>query len=225
MDKIKQFFMDIYNSVKFVYDFSTDPKISRLRVFVVWFALSLVSSIAIYVTISTWQVHVPSVASQVKTTNPLISMLFGTSVLPFLFLLTNGLRGFHRIFNNMLQGIYKKFQRKTISELQEEYGEEGLELLRTVNIGRFVAGFVALEVIIVGWALLSYYLLGGNLTVLALIGYVFDDLLMGAIVFLLEGFYAISDALGATSKVYKLQLATAQSDAVTKAEVDKQIEA
>lgn len=221
MDKIKKFFTELYANIKFIYDFTTDPKISRLRVFLIWAALSVVSSSVIYVTIATWQVHVPTVSNQLKTVNPLIGMLFGTNILPILFLLTNGLRGYHKAFNDILQGIYSKFKRKTLAELQAEYGDEGLDLLRTVNIGRFVAGFVMLELIIVGWALFSYWVLGGNFTGLGLIGYIFDDLLMGAVVFLLEGFYAMKDALGATGKVYKLELATQVSDVVNKEELDQ----
>lgn len=224
MDKITKFFEDLGNAISFIWTFSTDEKISRLRVFVLWFFAAVIPSFVIYNSINHWQTHIPGLNTASQTSGVFWSMIFGTSIIPILFFITNGLRGYHKLFNELTDLIYSRFERKTLDELEMDYGSEGIEHLKAVNLGRFIGGFFTLELIIVGWATINYFLVGGNFTGLAWLGYVGDDLFMGAVVFVLESIYCIKDGLMATNKVYKLKLATVQSDAVTKAEVDEMVE-
>lgn len=206
MESIKNFFEDLWNTVKFIYNFATDKKISRLRVLAIWSLTSIIPSFLIYVTINTWQVHIPGVESAQGGGNSLVSLIAGTSILPILFFITNGLRGYHELFNKILESFFKNFQVKDLTALTNEYGaDEAYRMIKKVDLGKYVSAFVLLEFLIIGWATASYFMFGGNLTGLGWLGYVADDLLMGAIVFILEGVYCITDALIEAPKVYKLK--------------------
>lgn len=205
---IRDFFSDSLTALKFVWDFSTDPKISRLRVFLVWEISALIPSFIIYNSINHWQTHIPGVNSATQSGSILLNMIIGTSIIPLLFFITNGLRGFHKAFNSVIDFLYSRLERKSVDELQVEYGTEGIELLKRVNLGKFIAGFLLLEILIVGWATVSYFLFGGNLTGLAWLGYVGDDLFMGAVVFILESIYCIFDGIAAAPSIYRLKVAT-----------------
>lgn len=206
MEPIRNFFEDLWNTVKFIYKFTTDKKISRLRVLILWSLTSVIPSFLIYVTINTWQVHIPGVESAQGGSNSLVSLIAGTSILPILFFITNGLRGYHELFNNILESFFNNFEKRSVTSLCTEFGpEEGMKKLRKVDLGKYVSAFVLLEFLIIGWATTSYFIFGGNLTGLGWLGYVADDLLMGAIVFILEGVYCITDGLLEAPKVYKLK--------------------
>ena len=197
---------DLLNIFSYIFKFLTDPKLERLRIFILWGAIAFLPSISIYIIINTWQIHIPGVEVAITKNNPLWNMMLGTSILPILFFFTKGLRGYHIIFNNCLEFIFNKFERKSIEELEEEYGETGLNKLKKVNIGRYVAAFIVLELLILIWAIISYFILGSNITGLSLLGSIADELLLEVIVFGLEGIYCIFDAVVEIPSVYKLRL-------------------
>lgn len=204
---IKGFIDDIFSIFSFIYDFLTNDEIARLRIFFTWLAITLIPSIFIYFTINTWQVHIPQLEATVGNSgNPFINMIIGTSILPVLFFITKGLRGYHILFNEFVESIFNKFRRLSFEELEEKYGyEEAVVKVRKVDIAKYVAGFLSLEFIILGWATISYFFFGGNMTGLAWFGYVLDDLGLGAIVFILEGVYALVDGTVESSNVYALK--------------------
>ena len=205
INNVVDFFKDIYNILIFSYKFITDDKISRLRIFVSWLIITLIPSVFIYFTINTWQVHIPNIEAQ-NTTNPLVGMIVGSSILPVLFFITKGLRGYHNLFNKTIEAFFSNFKERDFDSLEEEFGAEvSSEKLRKVAIGKHVAAFVILEFVILGWATLGYFLFGGNMTGLAWFGYVADDLLLGAIVFILEGIYSIFDGIIESKDVYRLK--------------------
>lgn len=204
INELKDFFVDVFNIFKYVYDFGSSGRIARLRIFLVWLALTLIPTFFIYFTINAWQVHIPNLEGDVSS-NGLVSMLLGTSILPILFFFTKGLRGYHKLFSNIIRSLFNNFVLKSSRELEEEFGEEGLEKLRVVNLGQHVSGFLLLEFIIIGWATFSYFAFGGNMTGLAWFGYIADDLLLGALVFILEAGYCVFDAIAEAPNVYKLK--------------------
>lgn len=218
---ITNFFSDVFETIKYIYDFSTNKKISRLRVFFVWSLVALIPSFFIYFTINTWQVHIPGVEAASANNSSIISMILSTSILPVLFFLTNGLRGYHNVFNYLLEAIFSRFELVPAEELLELYGTDATEMIKKVNLGKHVSGFLMLELMIISWATISYFLFGGNMSGLGLFGYIGDDLLMGAIVFVLEGIYCIVDGIVEASHVYRLKPLFAAGD---DAKTDKWIE-
>jgi len=216
IDTISKFFIDLTSIAKYIYKFSTDDEIQRLRVLIVWFLTSLVPSVVIAFTINTWQVHIPGVEAA-QGNSSLIGYLAGTSILPILFFITNGLRGYHEMFNNILEAFFSNFEKRSMEDLIEEHGEkEALKKVKKVDLGRYISAFLLLEFIIIGWATMNYFFFGGALTGLGLAGYVLDDLLLGAIVLILEGIYSVADGLVEASTVYRLK-PMFQSQAVDKA--------
>ena len=201
---IAGFFEEVLNIFRYIYHFLNSDKIARLRILVVWSILTLIPTFFIYFTINAWQVHIPNLEGNIST-NGFVNMLIGTSILPILFFFTKGLRGYHQLFNNVLQALFNNFRLKSSTELELQYGDEGLEKLRLVNLGQHVSGFLLLEVLILGWATFSYFAFGGNMTGLAWFGYVADDLLLGAWVFILEAVYSVADALKEAPNVYTLK--------------------
>jgi hypothetical protein len=206
MESIKKFFLDIVSIFKYIYQFSTNEEISRLRVLIVWALTSLIPSFIIYVTINTWQVHIPGVELRSQGGNSFLGLVAGTSILPILFFITNGLRGYHELFNTIIEKFFDNFERRSFTSLCQEYGnEEAVKKLRKVDLGKYVSAFVILEFIIIGWAIINYFMFGNTLSGLGLFGYVSDDLLLGALVFLLEGIYCIADSIIEAPNVYKLR--------------------
>lgn len=218
---IIDFFADLGNTAKFLFDFATDKKISRLRVLLVWTLVALIPSFFIYFTINTWQVHIPGMEAANANNASIISMVFSTSILPVMFFLTNGLRGYHSVYNYILDGIFSRFELMPFDEMIEKYGEDAPNKIKTVNIAKHVSGFVILEFIIIGWATASYFLFGGNMTGLGVVGYVGDDLLMGAIVFVLEGIYSVFDGFAEGKDIYRIKVPFISNN---DAEADKWIE-
>lgn len=206
MEAIKKFFLDLGSIFSYMYQFATNKEISRLRVLIVWALTSLVPSFIIYVTINTWQVHIPGVETSTQGGNSFLGLVAGTSILPILFFITNGLRGYHELFNTIIEKFFDNFERRSFTSLCQEYGtEEAMKKLRKVDLGKYVSAFVILEFIIIGWATANYFAFGNALSGLGLFGYVADDLLLGAIVFLLEGIYCIADGIIEAPSVYKLK--------------------
>lgn len=220
MNDIKKFFLDLGRIAKYVYKFGTDDEISRLRVLIVWSFIAIVPSIVIAFTISSWQIHVPGVETGQGASLGLTGLLAGTSVLPILFFITNGLRGYHELFNVTIEKFFNNFEKRSVTSLCTEFGpEEGMRKLRKVDLAKYISAFLLLEFIIIGWATTNYFIFGGNSTSLGLAGYVLDDLLMGAIVLILEGVYSIADGIIESPKVYKLKSIGFFSGDETKGEV------
>lgn len=206
LNAIIGFFKDLGTIGNYIYKFSTDDEIARLRVFLVWFVVALIPSVAIAFTINTWQVHIPGVEVAQNGSGSVWGNIAGTSILPILFFITKGLRGYHEMFNNILEAFFSNLERRTMEDMIKEYGEkEALKKVKKVDLGRYISAFLLLEFIIIGWATTNYFFFGGALTGLGLAGYVLDDLLMGAIVLVLEGVYSVADGVLEAPSVYKLK--------------------
>ena len=206
MKGVSTFFADLVKIAKYIYKFSTDDDIARLRVFIVWFTTALIPSVVIAFSISKWQVSIPGLEVSTNTGGGIVGYITGTSILPILFFITKGLRGYHEMFNNILETFFGNFQRRSMEEMIVEYGEqEALKKVKRVDLGRYISAFLTLEFIIIGWATINYFFFGGSLSGLGLAGYVLDDLLMGAIVLILEGIYSVADGVLEAPSVYKLK--------------------
>lgn len=212
---VLNFFIDLFNSVKFIYQFFTNEKISRLRILFIWSLVAVLPSLFIYITINTWQVHIPGVeAGNSANGSTLINLLVSTSVVPLLFFYTNGLRGYHKMYIYIVESLFSRFEVKPMKDLVEEFGlYEATEKIKTVDISKYITGLLLLEFIIMGWALFSFFIFGGNLTGLGLVGYCADDLLMGAIVFILEGIYFATDGIKTAPSIYQLKSTKSDKEA------------
>lgn len=205
MEAIKKFFLDLGNIFKYIYQFSTNEDISRLRVFLIWGLVSLIPSFVIAFTVNTWQVHIPGVESQ-QNNNGLLGYITSTSILPLLFFITNGLRGYHEVFNKLIDALFSKFEMRNMEELIIEFGQEDtMKKLKRVDLARYISAFLLLEFIIISWAIINYFFFGRALTELGLAGYILDDLLLGAIVLILEGVCSIFDGFIELPSVYKIK--------------------
>lgn len=192
------------DSIKFVYTFLVSDKVKRLRVFLFWSLIALLPSLYISWTIQGVQTQVVGVG--VQPGNSLLPMLAGSSILPVLFTVTGGLRGYHKAFSTTLIKVFSKFERKDTVELETEYGvEEGDLIIKKVDTAVYFAAFFFLEIIIVGWDLALFPLLG-SLSTLGLFGYLADNLLLGAVVLILEGIYTLIDGVKEAPKLYKVKL-------------------
>lgn len=206
MEKIKEFFGSFCSIFKFLRTLATDEKLSRLRILIIWSLSSFILSFVIYNTIQKWQVFIPAIeliGNHKPQQNSLFNMIIGTSVISILFFITDGIRGYHKMFNELIELPFKAFTRKSVSELVEEFGNEGIEKLKKVNFFKKIAGFIVLELILILWSIFTYFFVGGIPSGLGLLGYMADDLLLGIYLFFLEGFYSIYDGLSVVSQVYK----------------------
>ena len=192
------------DSLKFVYTFLVSDKVNRLRVLIFWSIIALLPSLYISWTIQGVQTQVVGVG--VQPGNSLIPMLAGSSILPVLFTITGGLRGYHKAFSGTLISIFSKFERKTTNELEEEYGKEESALkIKKVDTAIYFSAFFFLEAIIVGWDLALFPFLG-SLSTLGLFGYLADNLLLGAFVLILEGFYTLIDGIAEAGNLYRVKI-------------------
>ena len=192
------------NNFKFMWAFLMNDDVKRLRVFIFWSFIALLPSLYISWTIQGVQTQVVGVNAQ--SGNSLLPMLIGSAILPVLFTITGGLRGYHEAFSNTVIKLYSKFERKTTSELVEEFGQEEANLIvKKVDTAIYFAAFFFLEIIIFGWDLSLFPFLG-KLSTLGIFGYLSDNLLLGAFVLLLEGFYTQVDGLAMAPKLFKMKV-------------------
>lgn len=221
LNPITNFLKDLQSIGGYIYKFSTDIEILRLRVFIVWSLIALIPSIAIAFTINTWQVHIPGVEYAQNSGGGLWGYIAGTSILPILFFLTKGLRGYHELYNNLLEDFFSNFEKRSMESMILEYGEEeSLKKIKKVDLGRYISAFLILELVIIGWAVANYFFFGGALTGLGLAGYVLDDLLLGAIVLILEGIYSVADGLLEAPSVYIVKAVELPTFKVKKQTID-----
>ena len=194
------------NNLGFIADFFTNEDIERLRIFILWSVGAAAPSLFIAWTIQTWQLHVPGLEVGANQTNSLIPMLVGSSILPILFTFTKGLRGYHNTFSKIIESIFSNFRKRSREELVEQFGVEiANDKINKVNRAFYFSAFLALELLIVGWDLALYPFLG-NMSGLGLIGYISDNLLLGAYVLILEGVYTTFDGIVDAPDVYELKV-------------------
>ena len=188
----------------YIYKLCTDPEISRLRVLLGWGIVSIAIDAVTYGIITTNGNYSANVESA-SSSNPMFILVFGTSLLPILFYFTNGLNGFHKAFEAISKKIFSKFYEVPEAELIEEYGEDEGKLLkeRVYNMQN-LSGFLFLEILILGYGFIGYFFFG-RMNQLALLGYMADDLVLGAIVFIAEAIRTITVGWKAAPIVYKLR--------------------
>ncbi len=173
------------HSFQFIQTFFTSPKLSRLRVFIMWSLLCSTPTIYIVgVTLQT-QVYVPGMPGT-DLIQYFISMASGIFVVPLLFTITNGLRGYHILFSKLLGNLGYFFVPKSQEELAEELGPLLPEKVMQMEQTATILGFLTLEFIIIGWDLVIYFLFNGSMSGLSLLGFMSDNLLIAAFIFLLE---------------------------------------
>ena len=187
------------NNFKFLVTFFTDEDITRLRVFLTWFLVSIAPALYIVATINHWLD-----ADYTKDTSLLVPMFFGSLVLPITFTITKGLRGFHRTWARFIDFVLSRFERRSYEDLAEEFGpDEAKEKIRKVNVAINFSAFLVLELLIIGWDV-ALYPFFRSIFGLGLAAYISDDLLRGAIVLLLEGFYSTIDGIKEGTNIYKV---------------------
>lgn len=173
------------HSFQFIKTFFTNSKLSRLRVFIMWSFLCSTPTIYIVgVTLQT-QVYVPGMPGT-DLIQYFISMASGIFVVPLLFTLTNGLRGYHTLFSKLLGNLGYFFVPKSQEELAEELGPLLPEKVMQMEQTATILGFLTLEFIIIGWDIIVYVLFNNGMTGLSLLGFMSDNLLIGALIFILE---------------------------------------
>jgi len=203
---IKSTYSGVKNNLGFIANFFANDDIKRLRVFIIWSLGAMIPSVFIAWTIQTWQIHVPGIEVGQNQSNPLLPMLIGSSILPLLFTVTKGLRGYHNTFNSIIQNIFSNFRKKPTEQLVKYFGADiAAKKLDRVNRAFYFAAFLFLELLIVGWDLVLYPFLG-QMSGLGLFGYISDNLLLGAYVLILEGVYTIFDGVIDAPDVYELNV-------------------
>lgn len=170
------------HSFQFIQTFFTNPKLSRLRVFIMWSLLCSAPTLYIILVTLQTQTYIPGMGTDV--TQYFISMASGIIVVPTLFTLTNGLRGYHILFSKILGNLGYFFVPKSQEELAEELGPLLPEKVMQMEQTATILGFLTLEFIIIGWDVVVYIL--NNMSGLSLLGFMSDNLLIAAFIFILE---------------------------------------
>lgn len=199
---------------------ATEEESNRFRVLLFWGGLSVISSLVLSYMMNKWQVHVPEMP-QGNQGRPLLSMLLSGSILPVIFVFTNGLRGYHSVFNACVEAIYNRFYMKSDLQMAEQYGEkEGTKKKERVIVMKYMAGFLFLEVVIIAFGVIGYFA-WGRLQGLSAFVFTGDDLFLGAFVFVTEGVFIMLDGLRAAPSVFSLK---AIPEADDKKELDNVVE-
>lgn len=161
-----------------------NPKLLKLRIFTSWVVIcSIPTTYVVLITLKS-QTFIPGTYNDWSLTNYLFQMWSGIFVVPLLFTLTNGLRGYHILFSKILGNLGYFFVPKSQEELAEELGPLLPEKVMQMEQSATILGFLTLEFIIIGWDVVVYIL--NNMSGLSLLGFLSDNLLIGAFIFILE---------------------------------------
>jgi hypothetical protein len=132
-------------------------------------------------------------------------MLGGSSIVPVLFTLTNGLRGYHSLFSRTAGLLGTLFVPKPIEELETEFGPLLPEKVMRMEASATVLGFLTLEGIIIGWDVLIYILFN-RMSGLSLFGFMSDNLMIGAFIFILEASNVVREGALSFFQLHDLKL-------------------
>jgi len=185
------------NTFKFIWEFVKSPELSRLRTFTVWAIGCSLPTLSIILYTLKYQTYLPNDRDDIL--QYVLSMMAGVSIVPTLFLFTNGLRGYHKTFNLVISKIALLFKFKDLEE-----DEQNKSLLQDLETARAVLGFLSLEFIIIGWDVMIYIFSKNNMSGLSLFGFMSDNLLVGAFIFILEASNVVWRGALALPKLYTL---------------------
>lgn len=190
-------------TLRSLWQLGTDQESSRFRVFMIWTTLSIGSSITFRYLVNTWQLNVANLNSS-NAGYPLLSMVIGSSILPVIFTLTNGINGYHKWFNYLLSKILPAGDELEI--LTTKYGKDlGIEKEEKLLIMKNLLGFLLLELLIIAWGAFGYFVFS-PLQGLSGLAYIADDLFLGALVFIIGLLHATVEGLAILSDVYTTNL-------------------
>lgn len=180
----------------------TSPSLSRFRTLLLWTVISYTPALLIYKGILQWTIYIPGADISANNSMSFVALILGSSFLPILFFLTNGLKGYHDCCDQILNNSFGLFKKREVEVTERAVLDQAVV---AVEEAKMVVSFLLLELMIISWDSMLYFFFNQNLSSISFFGFISDSLLLAMLVFVIESVAIVVRGIKASFYAYELK--------------------